>query len=152
MSSIDKNRGNFFILLLIVVILYFAHQARPAIEYFTNPFYIQAYERQGGFWSFVSYVYQLTGAGIIVLTIGLPLSIFVGQDIDTNTDFSFGSLLLLLWPILGWYVGHDFNKADSPKLTFMAFSFITLYLVARTVLDLLQSVFGGKSDNKKVSE
>lgn len=141
---------------LAVVVLFFAHKAWPAINYFQNPFFIQALERQGGFWSLVSLIYQGTDNALLFLTIALPtLELLPDSDQEGQSGSNGeGTLLALLifWAFLGWYAGTDFDPDDSPKMSFLAFSFISIFLGVMIGIRLVVSLLALRKNKQDTAE
>jgi len=127
----SSGAERFFGIAVTVVLLYFAHKAWPAINYFQNPFFIQALERQGGFWSLVSFAYQVVDNALLFLTLALVALEFIPDSEDKKAaESGDGTLLVLLvlWAFTGWYAGTRFDPGDTTKLSFMAFAFLSITL------------------------
>ena len=121
----ESNSISFTSILLLIVVLYFAWSARSAVDYFGSDFFVRGMIDAGGFSSIVGNIWEIMGALIVTISI---LLIFREFFDDTVQSSGLTALFTLLWPLAGWYVGYKFDPSQSPKLAYMAFSGITVFL------------------------
>lgn len=133
----DKIKGGIDIIdvLIVIAILYFAWSSKPAVNYFAT--LSDDLVHLGGASSLFGHLWGFMGGLIVIASVLL----IIRGLLDKSEEASGSTVLItLLWPITGWYIGHDFNPSDSPKLAYMGFSLITGIFVTVYSLWLLEFI------------
>ncbi len=141
-STASDIGGTLLSVAILAITFYFAWSARPAIDYFSS--LSGGLESYGGVSGLLGYLWSLMGAMMVIVSLMvIVMELFVSDD---ESDGSTAFLLLIVWAALGWFVGHNFNPSDSPKLAYLAFT-ATTYLLA---INLAIKLFSGLTKKAKL--
>lgn len=112
MEKKDSESNTIVEFIICVIVLYFAWRAAPMAGYMDGVTPYLTSDDHNGTSKVMGYIYEYGAICLFLLTILLPISVFVELD----EDESIIGVFLLLWPILGWWIGRSYEKAHAEKL------------------------------------